>query len=71
MVSDNPKAFFTYNYTHMQYGGPDGEIGSSLRYLSQRYTIPCKQLTSVLTAVGNEGHSQSYWHTPRHKTSLV
>ena len=29
-----------------QYGGPDGEMGASLRYLSQRYTMPCPQPVS-------------------------
>lgn len=41
-----------------QYGGPDGEIGASLRYLSQRYTMPYRQVAGVLTDVGSEelGH---------------
>ena len=32
-----------------QYGGPDGEMGASMRYLSQRYTMPYKQGQAVLT----------------------
>lgn len=41
-----------------QYGGPDGELGASLRYLSQRYTMPCGALKGLLTDVGTEelGH---------------
>ena len=41
-----------------QYGGPDGEIGASLRYLSQRYSIPFRKVAAVLTDVGSEelGH---------------
>jgi spore coat protein JC len=41
-----------------QYGGPDGEIGASLRYLSQRYTMPYPELQSLLTDIGTEelGH---------------
>lgn len=41
-----------------QYGGPDGEIGASLRYLSQRYTMPYPELKAILTDVGTEelGH---------------
>ncbi len=41
-----------------QYGGPDGEIGASLRYLSQRYSMPNRKVAAVLTDVGNEelGH---------------
>ena len=37
-----------------QYGGPDGEIGASLRYLSQRYAMPNRKVAAVLTDVGNE-----------------
>lgn len=41
-----------------QYGGPDGELGASLRYLSQRYTMPCGELKGLLTDIGVEelGH---------------
>lgn len=41
-----------------QYGGPDGELGASLRYLSQRYTMPKPQLKGLLTDIGVEelGH---------------
>lgn len=41
-----------------QYGGPDGEIGASLRYLSQRYAMPNRKVAAILTDVGNEelGH---------------
>ncbi|MBR5489213.1 MAG: manganese catalase family protein, partial [Firmicutes bacterium] len=37
-----------------QYGGPDGEIGASLRYLSQRYSMPYREAAGVLTDVGTE-----------------
>ena len=37
-----------------QYGGPHGEIGASLRYLSQRYTMPCPELKAILTDIGTE-----------------
>ena len=37
-----------------QYGGPDGEIGASLRYLSQRYSMPFKQVAGILTDIGTE-----------------
>ena len=37
-----------------QYGGPDGEIGASLRYLSQRYTMPSRELAGLLTDIGTE-----------------
>lgn len=35
-----------------QYGGPDGELGASLRYLSQRYSMPFDELKGLLTDVG-------------------
>lgn len=37
-----------------QYGGPDGELGASLRYLSQRYSMPYDELKGLLTDVGIE-----------------
>ncbi|GHU89160.1 hypothetical protein FACS1894202_06740 [Clostridia bacterium] len=37
-----------------QYGGPDGEMGASMRYLSQRYTMPYPELKGLLTDVGTE-----------------
>lgn len=37
-----------------QYGGPDGEIGASLRYLTQRYSMPYRSVAGILTDVGRE-----------------
>lgn len=37
-----------------QYGGPDGEMGASMRYLSQRYSIPYREVAGVLTDIGSE-----------------
>lgn len=37
-----------------QYGGPDGELGASLRYLSQRYSMPFPELKGLLTDIGRE-----------------
>ena len=37
-----------------QYGGPDGEIGASMRYLSQRYSMPYKVGKGLLTDIGTE-----------------
>ncbi len=37
-----------------QYGGPDGELGASLRYLSQRFTMPYPELKGLLTDIGTE-----------------
>lgn len=41
-----------------QYGGPDGELGASLRYLSQRFAMPYNELKGLLTDIGTEelGH---------------
>lgn len=37
-----------------QYGGPDGELGASMRYLSQRYTMPYNEVAGLLTDIGTE-----------------
>ena len=41
-----------------QFGGPDGELGASQRYLSQRYGIPSAEVRGLLTDIGTEelGH---------------
>ena len=41
-----------------QYGGPDGELGASMRYISQRYSMPYREVAGLLTDVGTEelGH---------------
>lgn len=35
-----------------QYGGPDGELSASIRYLSQRYSMPYREVAGVLTDIG-------------------
>ena len=37
-----------------QLGGPDGELGASLRYLNQRYSMPDKEVIGTLTDIGTE-----------------
>lgn len=37
-----------------QYGGPDGELGASMRYLTQRYSQPFNEVKGILTDVGTE-----------------
>lgn len=37
-----------------QYGGPDGELSASMRYLAQRYTMPVKEVGGLLTDIGTE-----------------
>ncbi len=45
--------FFIY-YRFLHSGGPDGELAASMRYLSQRYTMPYKEVTGILTDIGTE-----------------
>lgn len=47
----DPKAAM---YIISQYGGPDGELSASMRYLSQRYTIPYREVAGLLTDIGTE-----------------
>lgn len=37
-----------------QYGGPDGELGASMRYLTQRYGMPYNEVKATLTDIGTE-----------------
>lgn len=37
-----------------EYGGPDGELSASMRYLSQRYAMPDRQIAGILTDIGTE-----------------
>lgn len=55
ITNPNPKYA---NIIISQYGGPDGELGASLRYLSQRYAMPYPELKGLLTDIGTEelGH---------------
>ena len=41
-----------------QYGGPDGELSASMRYISQRYSMPYREVAGLLTDIGTEelGH---------------
>lgn len=43
-----------------QLGGPDGELGASMRYINQRYTMPYKEVSGLLTDIGTEelGHME-------------
>ncbi len=41
-------------YIISQYGGPDGEMAASLRYLSQRYSMPNEITKALLTDIGTE-----------------
>lgn len=37
-----------------QFGGPDGELSASMRYLSQRYAMPYREVAGLLTDIGTE-----------------
>ena len=56
-----------------QYGGPDGELGASLRYLSQRYTMPYPELKALLTDIGVEelGHLEMVGTPAMKRTSWI
>lgn len=56
IATPNPKLA---SFIISQYGGPDGELGASIRYLSQRYAMPYPELKGLLTDIGTEG---SIWH---------
>ena len=51
ITQPNPKIA---QYIMSQYGGPDGEMGASMRYLSQRYAMPYDVGKAVLTDIGTE-----------------
>ena len=44
-----------------QFGGPDGELAASMRYLSQRSTMPYKEVTVILTDIGTEESAHTRW----------
>ena len=47
----NPKMA---KYIISQYGGPDGELAASLRYLSQRFSMPTNEAKAILNDIGTE-----------------
>ena len=51
ITQTNPK---TAQVIISQFGGPDGELAASMRYLSQRYTMPYNEVTGILTDIGTE-----------------
>lgn len=51
VTAPNPKLA---KYVITQYGGPEGELSASLRYLNQRYTMPTSKAKGVLTDIGTE-----------------
>ncbi len=47
-----------------QYGGPHGEMGAAMRYLSQRYSMPNEVTKSTLTDIGNSCSKCSHIYQP-------
>ena len=47
-----------------QYGGPDGELGASLRYLSQRFAMPYPELKGLLTDIGTDASKRTRVRSP-------
>lgn len=52
-----------------QYGGPDGELGASLRYLSQRYAMPFDELKALLTDIGTSVSVMTREKKPREEVN--
>lgn len=52
-----------------QYGGPDGELGASLRYLSQRFSMPYNEIKGLLTDIGTEAPFM-FRHRRRYSSQL-
>lgn len=55
-----------------QFGGPDGETGAAMRYLSQRFAMPYRPVMGVLTDVGIEASNRNLpqpKHSPRRLSS--
>lgn len=46
----------------MKYGGPDGELGASLRYISQRYSMPYREVSGLLTDIGSEATKMFHYY---------
>ena len=49
-----PFIFRENNHHKTHFGGPDGELAASMRYLHQRYSMPYKEVVGILTDVGSE-----------------
>lgn len=47
-----------------QLGGPDGELGASMRYLHQRYSMPQREVAGVLTDIGTAKSKRNRFYTP-------
>ena len=68
VATPNPKLA---SFIISQYGGPDGELGAAMRYLSQRYAMPYAEAKGLLTDIGTEelGHIDVYKRQDRDHSS--
>lgn len=57
------------SYPLMKYGGPDGELGASLRYISQRYSMPYREVSGLLTDIGTEATKMFHYYLISIKTA--
>lgn len=57
ITTPNPKLA---SYIITQYGGPDGELGASMRYLSQRYSMPYAEAKGLLTDIGTSDDKMTH-----------
>lgn len=53
-----------------QLGGPDGELGASMRYLNQRYSMPWREVTGILTDVGTEEAQQHNFREEKYRPAV-
>lgn len=57
VATPNPKLA---SFIISQYGGPDGELGAAMRYLSQRYAMPYAEAKGLLTDIGSEASEMEF-----------
>ena len=59
-ISIKNKDLSMAKYIITQFGGPNGELAASMRYISQRYTMPDEKGKALLTDIGTEelGHME-------------
>ncbi len=55
----------------MKYGGPDGELGASLRYISQRYSMPYREVSGLLTDIGSEAAKMFHYNPFKYLTLMM
>ncbi len=55
----------------MKYGGPDGELGASLRYISQRYSMPYREVSGLLTDIGSEATKMFHYNLFKYLTLMM